>query len=235
MIEKIKAVGNPLGIIGIFAALAEVAGTIALATMDKEIQQLFVWFVMGFPVLLVILFFLTLNFNPRVLYAPKDFRNEENFINLLVGTRTLSLSLDEAKEQLRLMREEILSEARSQIEDVGGAERARIVEVVNHRLHRIEATLDSARSTADIAASDVAAAFSESGLQAQILAVLRTEAEPKSTVYIAKRANAGFAASERALKELVGRGLVVEHETWSDPIYSLQPPTAYTGGLGGTI
>ena len=47
VIEKVKAVNNPLTIIAFFAALAEVAGTVALAAMDKEIQHVFVWFVMA--------------------------------------------------------------------------------------------------------------------------------------------------------------------------------------------
>ena len=74
MIENIKPVSNPLTIIAIFAALAEVAETVALAMADEQIQATFVWFVMGFPLLLVISFFLTQNFNSRVLYAPSDFK-----------------------------------------------------------------------------------------------------------------------------------------------------------------
>lgn len=37
------------------------------------------WFVMLFPTLLVVLFFLTLNFNHTVLYAPGDYSNERYF------------------------------------------------------------------------------------------------------------------------------------------------------------
>jgi hypothetical protein len=59
MIEKIKAANNPLTIIAIFAALAEVAGTVALGLVDKPLQQTFVWFVMGFPTLLFALFLVT--------------------------------------------------------------------------------------------------------------------------------------------------------------------------------
>jgi hypothetical protein len=38
---------------------------------------------MIFPALLVALFFATLNFNHRVLYAPSDYQNEENFLRSL--------------------------------------------------------------------------------------------------------------------------------------------------------
>jgi hypothetical protein len=63
--EKIKTVNNPLTIIAIFAGLAEIAGTTVLALVDKEIQHVFVWFVMVFPALLVILFFGTLVFQSQ--------------------------------------------------------------------------------------------------------------------------------------------------------------------------
>ncbi len=82
MIEKITRISNPLTIIAIFAALAEVASSAVLVGLPLEIQQTFVWFVMAFPLLLVLSFFITLNFNPRALYAPSDFENEDNFITL---------------------------------------------------------------------------------------------------------------------------------------------------------
>jgi len=81
MLEKMKAVNNPLTIIALFAALAEIAGTAALAAMDKEIQHIFIWFVMAFPILLVAMFFATLNFNPKVLYAPSDFFTTVHFFS----------------------------------------------------------------------------------------------------------------------------------------------------------
>ena len=80
MIEKIGHIKNPLTIIAIFAGLAEISGTVVLPFISADNQSVFVWFLIIFPVLLVILFFLTLNFNHRVLYAPSDYKNEENFL-----------------------------------------------------------------------------------------------------------------------------------------------------------
>jgi len=51
-------VSNPLTIIAIFAGLAEALATVALVQVPVEIQRLFVYFVMAFPTLIVILFFL---------------------------------------------------------------------------------------------------------------------------------------------------------------------------------
>jgi len=58
MIEHIKRISNPLTIVAIFAALAEVSGTIALGLVEKQLQPQFIWFVMLFPVFLVTLFFI---------------------------------------------------------------------------------------------------------------------------------------------------------------------------------
>lgn len=82
MIESIKKISNPLTIIAIFAGLAEISGTLILPFLRESSQDLYVWFLMGFPTLLIVLFFITLNFNHKVLYAPSDFRDEDNFVKL---------------------------------------------------------------------------------------------------------------------------------------------------------
>lgn len=78
-----KKIKNPLTIIGLFAGIAEIAGTTVLPLVSENVQSIFIWYVMGFPVLLVVLFFITLNFNPKVLYSPSDFADEKNFMTLL--------------------------------------------------------------------------------------------------------------------------------------------------------
>ncbi|MCI5145664.1 MAG: hypothetical protein D3923_09060 [Candidatus Electrothrix sp. AR3] len=83
MIEKVGTIKNPLTIIAIFAAIAEGAGFYVLSSLEPEIQKTFILFVMWFPILLVSLFFITLNFNSKVLYAPSDFKDETNFISLV--------------------------------------------------------------------------------------------------------------------------------------------------------
>jgi hypothetical protein len=75
-----KRVSNPLTIIAIFAGFAEIAGTFVLPFLDGQNQNIFLWFVMLFPALLVVCFFMTLNFNHKVLYAPSDFRSDESFL-----------------------------------------------------------------------------------------------------------------------------------------------------------
>lgn len=83
MIEKVGPIKNPLTIIAIFAAIAEISGTMVLPFIEKSNQSIYVWFLMIFPILLILLFFLTLNFNHKVLYAPSDYKNEDNFLQSL--------------------------------------------------------------------------------------------------------------------------------------------------------
>ncbi len=85
MTEKIKRINNPLTIIAIFAALAEVNATIAIGLIDPSLHYIFIWFVIGFPSILVILFFITLNFNTKVMYSPSDYKDDKNFMDSLFG------------------------------------------------------------------------------------------------------------------------------------------------------
>jgi hypothetical protein len=80
MTEKVGLIKNPLTIIAIFAGIAEVSGTIVLPFVAAQNQQLFIWFLILFPSLLVIAFFTTLNFNNKVLYAPSDYKDEGNYL-----------------------------------------------------------------------------------------------------------------------------------------------------------
>jgi len=101
MIEKINRISNPLTIIAIFAAIAETAGTVSLGIVEQSLQSVFVWFVMLFPVLIVVAFFITLNCNPKVLYAPSDFQDEKNFIELISdANRMTSDASSDAKQML---------------------------------------------------------------------------------------------------------------------------------------
>lgn len=86
MTEKIQKINNPLTIIAIFAALAEINATIAIGLIDKQLHYIFIWFVIGFPTLLVICFFLTLNYNTKVMYSPSDYKDDKSFMDSLFGS-----------------------------------------------------------------------------------------------------------------------------------------------------
>jgi flagellar biosynthesis GTPase FlhF len=212
MIEKIKAANNPLTIIAIFAALAEVAGTVALGLVDKPLQQTFVWFVMGFPTLLVALFLVTLNFNPKVLYAPSDFKNEENFLSTLIGTHRVSMSLDEVTRQVEEAKSQILSQAVEQVTEAGSAERAKLQNILDRQIRRIEAKIESARQTVQEVASDVNAAVEgQNYVEADILSVIELrKGDPVSATEFDRYMRMGVQPDDtsRALENLINRGFI---------------------------
>jgi hypothetical protein len=73
---------NPMSIIAIFATLSEASAAVSLPFLDEDDRELYVWFLISFPFYLLFLFFATLNFNYRSLYAPSDFKSDEHFMKL---------------------------------------------------------------------------------------------------------------------------------------------------------
>lgn len=144
MIENVKAVNNPLTIIAIFAALAEVAGIGALGFVDPNLQHIFVWFVMGFPSVLIIAFFLTLNFNAKVLYAPSDFKDEGNFMNLTGIVNQQSDNLEEIESKLENAKA-TFEETLKQISGAGEAEREKLSSAVDSQIKSLEESINYAK------------------------------------------------------------------------------------------
>lgn len=89
-----KAVNNPLTIVSIFCTLAEIAAISVLPSLSESLQSVFIWYVMGFPILLVILFFLTWNFNSKVLYSPSDFADNKLFLEYVKLLYTAKTATD---------------------------------------------------------------------------------------------------------------------------------------------
>jgi len=104
MIDKNSTVSNPLTIIAIFSGIAEISGTAVLPLLETENQSVYLWFLMIFPFVLISMFFITLNFNYKVLYAPSDFKDESNFLKLF-GKSTpgdkIAKIQDEIKDEIK--------------------------------------------------------------------------------------------------------------------------------------
>ena len=111
MIEKIGIIKNPLTIIAIFAGIAEVSGTVVLPFIAQQNQSLFIYFLIFFPSLLVLLFFITLNFNNKVLYAPSDYKDETNYIKLnrydISQQNTIEVKIPKEDSNTQLLQENI--------------------------------------------------------------------------------------------------------------------------------
>lgn len=153
-IGQIKAVRNPLTIIAIFAALAEVAATVSIALVDKSLQGTFVWFVMGFPIGLVLLFFATMNFNSAVLYAPSDFDDELNYLKTLEGAGRVSVELRQIRLDLEAATKSIVEQARTKVPVGGAASEDLVVKVVTEQLGQVDKKLGDVERQATTVASE---------------------------------------------------------------------------------
>jgi hypothetical protein len=82
MQKKPTKIVNPMTIIAIFAALSETSAAVSLPFLDDDDRELYIWFLISFPFYLMFLFFITLNFNYKSLYAPSDFQKGKHFIKV---------------------------------------------------------------------------------------------------------------------------------------------------------
>lgn len=83
MIKLKQRITNPMTVIAIFATLSETSAAVSLPFLDNEERELYIWFLISFPFYLLLLFFATLNFNYRSLYAPSDFEKGKHFIKVM--------------------------------------------------------------------------------------------------------------------------------------------------------
>ena len=70
-------------VIAIFATLSETSAAVSLPFLDNKEREVYIWFLISFPFYLLFLFFATLNFNYRSLYAPSDFEKGKHFIKVM--------------------------------------------------------------------------------------------------------------------------------------------------------
>jgi hypothetical protein len=117
--NKYGHIKNPLTVVAIFAGIVEVSGTIVLPCILPANQATYMWFLMIFPTLLVAIFFLTLNFNHTVLYAPSDFRDDQAFLDALKGIVSKETEPQQPEREDSLV-QEINSDVKKVIGALGG-------------------------------------------------------------------------------------------------------------------
>ncbi|MFM5460764.1 hypothetical protein ACET7L_12860 [Aeromonas veronii] len=116
-------VKNPLSVIAIFAGVAEISGTGVLPFIDTENQELYIWFLMLFPFTLVLLFFSTLNWNHKSLYAPSDYKSDESFLENANGSKSQKTGIASMEKVIEAKVHEVLNAS----DDVHGEESKRRV------------------------------------------------------------------------------------------------------------
>ncbi|MBI3112350.1 MAG: helix-turn-helix domain-containing protein [Ignavibacteriales bacterium] len=203
MVEKMKAVNNPLTVIAIFAALAEIAGTVALGLVEKELESIFIWFVMAFPTVLILFFFITLNFNPKVLYAPSDFQDEENFLSVLLGKKQLLETINTLNEQLKMAKTQLLELSPKQ------SERKQFERVVNEQIRLMLRQVQNAKASAENIATETSSHTRPwVSFETRILGLLNSSPTPMGASEVARLVGATPTTAHKILLLLTKRGLV---------------------------
>jgi DNA-binding transcriptional ArsR family regulator len=218
MVEKIKHINNPLTIIAIFAALAEIAGTVAIAFVQKELQIIFIWYVMGFPTVLVALFFLTLNFNPKVLYAPSDFQNEENFLNILLEKKKIDNGLTKLQTDLEKTKEDIIQLAVKEIDLKNTNTKHEFMNLINNKINSLQESVENTKKESDDLVGFKLISYN-SHLQSRILNKLTELKIPVPITEICKETGYSQSAVNKALEKLTQRRLVIQHEVNNQLMY----------------
>jgi len=80
-----RSARNPLGIIALFLALVHGMNVVLVevaSDLDPNQRQIIIWFLVLFPVLVLITFYLLVTKHPDKLYAPSDFTDEANFVRI---------------------------------------------------------------------------------------------------------------------------------------------------------
>ena len=71
---------NPLTVIGSLIGVVELAFAYPVTQLSGSNQTIVVIFMVGFPILLLLAFFLIVWFRPGHLYGPKDYSKDESFL-----------------------------------------------------------------------------------------------------------------------------------------------------------
>lgn len=85
---------NPTTVIALFAGLSEASAATVMPYLDGDTRQIYIWFLIAFPSALVIMFFLTLNFNHSALYPPARSCNSVHLLDVRAASGSIQSDLD---------------------------------------------------------------------------------------------------------------------------------------------
>ncbi|MBW7988468.1 MAG: hypothetical protein FVQ84_00370 [Planctomycetes bacterium] len=208
MIEKIKHIRNPLTIVAVFVAIAEIVGTVSLTTLNERHHIVIVWFLVLFPTLLVVLFFFTLWHKPWVLIFPSDFKEGKDYLKMLTIVQRLSLELYGIDAQIQNSNKKIINGVllcnNSQKENTN-----RISEILNNETAQMIGRINFARSSLEqYAMSILPHALPQSRLQHDIFHELRKSPEALSFSQICEKIKRDRTEIKKAFDRMVQRHII---------------------------
>jgi len=219
MLEKMKSVSNPLTIVGLFCGVVEVVGLIVMGTgnLAPEAQRDLIWLVKWFPILLVLLFFVTLWFKDRVLYAPGDFKDEKNYLDLARANAKQRLDIEIVQKMIASASSEIISEVSKTFptnEKNESIEMERFIiavgEIIQDKLQPIQSFAGTLKEGSDYSLLSTVAANTEKH-EYYIWQLLHDESRPMTLKDIASRLTLNEYAVSLMLYSLTSRDIVKEH------------------------
>lgn len=210
MLEKMKSINNPLTIIGLFCGVVEVAGLIVMGTgnLAPEAQRDLIWLVKWFPILLISLFFVTLWFKDKALYAPGDFKDEKNYLALVNASQ--SLGIEKVQTMIAEAKIEIISEVTKTIPANGADEKRKIEKIVQDKLQLVQSFAGTLREGSDYSLVATVAAHTEK-TEYYIWRLLHDESKPMTLKEISSRLSLDEYAVSLMLYSLTSRDVVKEH------------------------
>ncbi len=66
--DTVGLVKNPLAMVAVFSSISEIAMAFVITKLSENLQEVFIWFVMCFPTVLVFIFFYILYNKPAVFF-----------------------------------------------------------------------------------------------------------------------------------------------------------------------
>jgi hypothetical protein len=197
-------VQNPLTIIAIFAGIAEIAGTTVLLGLPLEIQKIFVWFVMIFPLGLVTAFFMVLLSKHEVLYAPSDFSNEQLFVDLLNRNKKMQTYLKEASKIV----EEVENSTKSTSKDDVPNKDTDITEKLNAIKRKLETAQQNNSNATEELSSYISVNVSKNILIEILVYIEKAGAEGVTKKELSEKFGLNRATLSRRVLALERRGLI---------------------------
>ena len=92
---------NPLGIIALFIVLVYgIAGLVTFSSGVRETIEPLIYFLVFFPVLVLVVFTRLVTKHSDKLYGPGDFANEDNFMKLRIAASLGAATAKHQKKQL---------------------------------------------------------------------------------------------------------------------------------------
>ena len=160
---------------------------------------------MLFPIILVVLFFSTLIFNHRVLYAPSDYNNEDNFLEAAKGRRQLDDNFEKLEAEVNAISKTLQSSLPSSSETLDQAQIDDFKIAITHEFASLKARFEATRESAD---DLILNALPQSALQANVIEHIFAAKKPVTLAELSTALSMSEAAINKAAKKMVERGAI---------------------------